>query len=328
VTWSSGEPAKIFYSWNLQVTVDVPGVDLDRNYIIRMLPLQPGAVPAAAPVSETRKEIKQEIRKEPKVESLSPIQAATLAVAAPQVQARAPVVQEQTKNESRDRSPLWVLVAANLVPIAGALFWGWAVADVVLLYWIENLVIGFFNLLRIMFAQPDQSEAAARGLEITGGALLAGKAAFASFFLVHYGAFCLAHGGVLLDLFVSGQRGGEFIETVDAVMNRGKGIVFALLHYKEMALAVLAIVASHGYSFFRNYLGRREYDGVDFKELMFRPYKRIFVTHIFVLAGGFALQAMKLPAAALVVFIAIKIFADVYYHRAERDAFGAVPAAA
>jgi len=53
---------------------------------------------------------------------------------------------------------------------------------------------------------------------------------------------------------------------------------------------------------------------------MTRPYKRIFVTHLFIIVGGFVLQAMKLPVAALVVFIALKIGADAYFHRAEREA--------
>jgi hypothetical protein len=173
----------------------------------------------------------------------------------------------------------------------------------------ENLVIGAFNILRVLVLQPDQSEAASRGLELGGGALLAGKAMFAAFFLVHYGGFCFVHGEFLVSMFPGTRHAGGLFAAVGAV-----------LHEKGMVLAVLAIVASRGYSFVRNYLGRREFEGADLKEMMFRPYKRIFVTHIFIIAGGLMLQAMKLPVAALVVFIAIKIGADAYYHRAERAA--------
>ena len=46
-------------------------------------------------------------------------------------------------------SSLWVLVCANLLPVAGVALWGWKIGDVVFLYWAENLVIGVFNFLRM-----------------------------------------------------------------------------------------------------------------------------------------------------------------------------------
>ena len=47
-----------------------------------------------------------------------------------------------------------LLVAANLVPLAGVLFWGWQVKQVVFLYWAENIVIGLFNLAAILGCEP------------------------------------------------------------------------------------------------------------------------------------------------------------------------------
>ena len=50
--------------------------------------------------------------------------------------------------------PLVALVAANMVPLWGVLFFNWDAFYIVLLYWAENLVIGFYNILKMVLAQP------------------------------------------------------------------------------------------------------------------------------------------------------------------------------
>jgi len=49
-----------------------------------------------------------------------------------------------------------VLIAANLVPLAGVLFFGWSVFATLLLFWVENVIVGVFNILRMLTAAPDQ----------------------------------------------------------------------------------------------------------------------------------------------------------------------------
>jgi hypothetical protein len=88
-------------------------------------------------------------------------------------------------------------------------------------------------------------------------------------------------------------------------------------------VAIIAIVVSHAYSYFHNYIGRGEYLHADFGELMTRPYKRIGVTHIFIIVGGFALTAIDSPVLALAVFVALKIWFDASAHRRERSSLSA-----
>lgn len=42
------------------------------------------------------------------------------------------------------------LVAANLIPLVGVFFFGWEVGPILLLYWSENLVVGGYNVLKVM----------------------------------------------------------------------------------------------------------------------------------------------------------------------------------
>ena len=88
------------------------------------------------------------------------------------------------------------LILANLVPLAGVLWMGWEVGDVVLLYWIENLIVGVFNVLRIL------------AVRIRDPAAWLGKLVLIPFFAVHYGGFAAVH-GVLLTAMFRGQGSGD-----------------------------------------------------------------------------------------------------------------------
>ena len=62
-----------------------------------------------------------------------------------------------------------VLVVANVIPIVGVLFFGWSLITILVLYWLENGIVGFWNIPKIALAQgpfiprlPDMPDAAAR----------------------------------------------------------------------------------------------------------------------------------------------------------------------
>lgn len=273
--------------WELQVSADLPGLDLGRSYDI-LVARPADTVQLAQPVVK-----KIAPRVEPKVvipepdlkplDEIKPVSAAAIAM----------------------------LVVVNLLPIAGVAFWGWNVGDVVFLYWIENLIIGAFNLARIFAAVPETvSKLGAQGYDAGGARLWAAKAGIGGFFLVHYGAFCFGHGEFLTAFFPGPDgRDSSLLDVVRGMLGDSLGF-----------LAVLAIVASHAYSFFANFIGRGEYRNVDFGELMFRPYKRIIVTHVFIIFGGMVIMALRSPGVAMVLFVAVKVGSDVYFHRREHSA--------
>src|SRR2546425_9035172 len=49
------------------------------------------------------------------------------------------------------------LVAANALPVLGVLALGWSVFPIVLLYWLENAVVGVFTVLKMLLAGPDDT---------------------------------------------------------------------------------------------------------------------------------------------------------------------------
>jgi uncharacterized protein DUF6498 len=49
----------------------------------------------------------------------------------------------------------YVLLATNAIPLIGVVLRNWTVFQVLLLYWSENVVVGGFNVLRMLTAQPE-----------------------------------------------------------------------------------------------------------------------------------------------------------------------------
>ena len=188
-----------------------------------------------------------------------------------------------------------VLVAANLVPLFGVLLWDWDVFLVLLLFWSENVIIGIFGIARMIVARA--SDSAAEGL------------ALPLFFLVHYGGFMFAHFMVLFGMY-SGSiaENGAAVEPAD--------------YYGRLAsnfnwLAILALFVSHGWSFVENYMGKREHERLTPGQAMALPYRRMFITHIALIVGGFFLVERGQPLVGLVLLIVMKIGLDVVFHRRE-----------
>ncbi|MGB2011794.1 MAG: DUF6498-containing protein, partial [Akkermansiaceae bacterium] len=54
-----------------------------------------------------------------------------------------------------DQMSGFVLIGANLIPLAGVLAWDWSIFHVVVVYWLENVIIGAINILKMITCSPD-----------------------------------------------------------------------------------------------------------------------------------------------------------------------------
>ena len=200
---------------------------------------------------------------------------------------------------------LVALVIANAIPLVGVLLLGWTVFPLVLLYWLENLVIGGFNVAKLLLAQPRQP------------AYWLGKAFLVPFFLVHFGGFTYIHGVLVVSFFgPKGSQGFDLLTTVPAAIRAN-----------QLGWSLLSLVLSHGLSFYWNYLRSGEYQRASLNALMAQPYGRVIVLHLTVLFGGWVVMLLGSPLFALVVLVGLKTAADLRAHRAERRKF-AEPAGA
>lgn len=199
------------------------------------------------------------------------------------------------------RPSVLVLVLANLVPLGGVLFLGWEIFPLVFLFWFENVIVGVFNALKMLLAEP----AGAAGWVV--------KAAMLPFFCFHYGMFCFVHGVFVFVLFGRGVTGVAGFP--------GPEQFWRVLQAQHLYWAVLALAASHSVSFVVNYLRSGEYRQARLDALMQAPYGRVVVLHLAILGGGFLLLSLGSPVWGLVLLIVLKIGLDVRAHLRERRRF-------
>lgn len=195
-------------------------------------------------------------------------------------------------DHAKPRSKLSViaLMIANLIPLLGVLIWDWRIGDIMLLYWAESAVIGFYNLLKMQ--------------RVAGWAILF----FGPFFVGHYGGFMVGH-----LLFIYGFFGENFLNNSDV------SVAQLLIDFQGLAPALIGFAISHGVSYYTNFLGRREYVGVEVAAQMGQPYRRIIIMHVTIIFGGFLVMAFSSVLPALLLLIALKIGADLRGHIAEHD---------
>ncbi len=195
----------------------------------------------------------------------------------------------------KGKTALVLLVAANLVPVLGVLLWDWDVFLLLLLFWCENVIIGIFGIARMIVA--GNSDTFAEGLMLP------------LFFLVHYGGFMFGHFMVLFAMYSSSvEEAGVLAEPSDYYR-----VILENLNW----IVLIALFVSHGWSFVENYMGRREHERLTPGQAMALPYRRMMITHVALLVGGFLLVEKGQPLAGLVFLVLLKIVLDVVFHRRE-----------
>jgi hypothetical protein len=204
---------------------------------------------------------------------------------------------EQAENKQKEFTPLsaWALVAANLLPLCGVLFWNWEVFPLLALFWMENVIIGVLNAARMLAVDPGDAP------------LWGAKLFMVPFFCVHYGLFTAVHGAFVFSMFGHSKMSG--LELLEPAARAAEDW--------NLWLPIGALLASHLFSFFWNYLYRGEFRRASLPELMMKPYARVMILHVTILAGGFGAMALGSPLWALLVLLGIKIALDLRAHLKE-----------
>jgi len=229
-----------------------------------------------------------------------------------------------------------LLLGANLFPLLGVLFLDWDLYLLMVLYWMETGIIGFWYLLRLAILT--------RWLFLILG----------PFFTLHFGIFMKVH-----LLFLSSFFGG------DRRSLQGVGdLIEKLLVPSGLWVPFVVLFLSHGFSFFKNFLGgaspgsegdppidlvsalkrslriqkrmvalqkegktlppddpdhleaqrlAKGFSG-QLQHLMADPYQRVVVMHLTIIFGGMLTFALPWKEAAYVLMVLLKIGVDVGAH--------------
>jgi len=182
------------------------------------------------------------------------------------------------------------LILANAIPIFGIFLFGWDAITILQLYWLESIIIGGLNVVKIL---------SVRMSETVPKFFIMGNLFIAGFFSIHYGMFTWGHGVFLKEIF-----GAE-------------SLLSGLIEGGPIFWTALSFLLSHVFSMLINFYGKKEYLGRSPNEQMFQPYARVMIMHLVVLFGGFLVQSYGEPVLAVVLLIVLKTVIDLVAHRKE-----------
>lgn len=173
----------------------------------------------------------------------------------------------------------YYLMASNLAPLVGVLFFGWDAFAILLLYWAETLAVGFWWLLKI--------------------GLSSGNRAWflVPFLLVHSGIFFLAEGIFIFLKFPWNWNLGYYANLI--------------------WLPWLCFFVSHGVSFFLNSTSSNATIKKNkIQPIPSGPYERLITMHI-IIAICFSFSYFFRSQMAIIILVFFKTTADLRGHLRE-----------
>jgi len=204
--------------------------------------------------------------------------------------------------EIDEESPGWRVVDRTLAIATaaifawGVLFGGWSVFAVMALFWFENVVIGVFNLAKMLVT----------GVRMGAGGIV-GALFIGAFFTVHYGMFTAVHGVFIVGLFGgqqgnAGATGGDLFSPLFSMIDR-------VVADRDGWIAVLTIILMQAVALVRWSRATRN-QPPPLNQLMAAPYGRIMILHLALIFGAFLATALKAPVVGALLLIGLKLAYD------------------
>jgi hypothetical protein len=200
-----------------------------------------------------------------------------------------------------------VLIAANLLPLAGIWFWNWDAFLLLALYWMETAIVGFWTILAI----------AIRPLVVSSESRSTSPFVMVPFFIVHAGIFMTVHFMFLWSLFAG---------TWSAQIHNAQEFLDRIVIGRSLWIPLAALFVSRGVSFLFLMFGRLVLPGWVFVNRGTPPddaltegkllkgfYGRIVIMHLTILFGA-AIATTLGSMGPLVLMVALKLAADLGFH--------------
>ena len=191
----------------------------------------------------------------------------------------------------------YFLIAANLLPVAGVLFWNWDPGEIFIIYCLETVIIGIFNLIKMAIAGAYQKQ----NLWYNQGKAIPMPAIFFMlFFIVHYGLFVAVQTGIFTQVSGIGRSNGFF----DFFLHWPKYIT------ENSSVLLLSFFISYGVKLVTEFILPRQYKTVPLMVLMFQPYMRIFIQQVTVLLGSIFL-GFGAGIIFIIIFCLVKTWLEI-----------------
>ncbi len=198
-----------------------------------------------------------------------------------------------TKSDKYTWPTIGLLVLVNLIPVYLVLFEQWTVGQMVLLFWMENVIIGIFNVVKMKACQRPNSTS---DKEST------------NFFMIHYGGFTFGHGVFVIVFFF-------FVEFTQGTLASPYSFSQVITD-PNFWWTIVALMLSHGFSLYWHFFKGGEREQETTSSLLFKPYARVIILHLTILGGAALAAWLHQPIWALLLMVTLKIMVDLVAHRA------------
>lgn len=196
-----------------------------------------------------------------------------------------------------------ILLITNLLPMFGVIFLNWDVFNIILLYLTEYFIIGFFSALKIIALISFFINFSRSPLSIKIFFSIWFVLFFCIFLAILWGVFSLPFAWLLFFLRPSLINNNLLITLKETFIGAGLGI------------AVVSILLSHGFSFYYNFISRKEitiWANNITRSLVVMLIRILFIYPVIFTGGLIALFFGSLPL--LLFFILYKTLIDVIIH--------------
>jgi hypothetical protein len=204
---------------------------------------------------------------------------------------------------------LVTLLAANAVAIAFFLAGDNSVIQVLWIYWLQSVIIGLVNVVRIARLPLGDLQIQGMSNEASNRFGIAIKGFLATFFTLHYGGF---HFGYMLFLIVLGTETTFTVGSSVSQMNLNESGVAV----GAVLLSGLVFAVHHTLTYVREQqeMHHGQHAQANAFTALFRPYARIIPMHLTIILGP--LLALKFGTDGMfVLFMILKTAIDVMLFR-------------
>ncbi|MDO8628091.1 MAG: DUF6498-containing protein [Candidatus Diapherotrites archaeon] len=185
---------------------------------------------------------------------------------------------------------LVALVLSNIITLVTAIVFNWSLFVVLWIYWLQSIIIGFFNFVRILSLKDFSTEGFTIG-KVTPGPSVAVKIGTAIFFAVHFGFFHFIY--------------AMFLGGFSAFFGQ-----MTLMDFFYILFTGVIFFANHLFSFIYH---KSENSEKNIGKIMFAPYSRIIPMHLTIIIG-LPLSFLFGGKLTIILFLGLKTIADAVMH--------------
>jgi len=192
-----------------------------------------------------------------------------------------------------------LMIAANLIPVAGVWFLGWKATEAFIVYAMETLIVGILTILKMLIITIIHKKDT---WYTNGGASQQSGFLFIFFFVFHFGLFALVQTTI-------------FSQSANIVPPNSGLTYFFFNWYTYLNKDIVFMLGGFIISYLARSLVPFILDG-DYKTkplmlIMFEPYGRIFIQQFTVILGSLFLT-LGLGKMFILVFAIVKIGFELY----------------